>query len=310
MSFDQVERLKKQYTDKYVEVDGTVPELRRFQGLTGVVKTVNMGGRALVQFEHPVDISWYDIEPSYLKLVDKPVKKACAGRACARGGSEGRCGQGAGCEASRKSSRNRRKTRRETGRQEPAGNGPCPGNRCARQTGRCDCDACAAATSPFRRSRARMQAAGGPRTAAAAPPPASPLLRPRRPLRCGGRETPFQAGTGAFAGGRMRGPMRHPPQRHRPPRAQRRNSEPLRPPKPRNQSLPPLPRRIGHPHDWPRRQTALENRTRPPAGVQARLDRDVPLRPIPDLSGSTSFTPRRISIRPPESTRTRLWNVR
>src|SRR5437868_11814873 len=76
MSFEQVERLKKQYTDKYVEVVAAVPELRRFTGLTGVVKTVNMSGRALVQFEHPVDISWYDIEPSYLKVVDQPVKKA------------------------------------------------------------------------------------------------------------------------------------------------------------------------------------------------------------------------------------------
>src|SRR5579864_1547445 len=76
MSFEQVERLKKQYTDKYVEVDSTVSELRRFKGLTGVVKTVNMSGRALVQFEHPVDISWYDIDPSYLKVVDKPASKA------------------------------------------------------------------------------------------------------------------------------------------------------------------------------------------------------------------------------------------
>ena len=58
MSFELVEKLKKQYTDKYVEVDAGVPELRRFKGLTGVVKTVNMGGRALVQFDHPVDISW------------------------------------------------------------------------------------------------------------------------------------------------------------------------------------------------------------------------------------------------------------
>src|SRR6266700_3148310 len=76
MSFEQVETLKKQYTDKYVEVDAAVSELRRFKGLTGVVKTVNMSGRALVQFEHPVDISWYDIDPSYLKVVDKPAKKA------------------------------------------------------------------------------------------------------------------------------------------------------------------------------------------------------------------------------------------
>src|SRR6185436_13926320 len=76
MPFDLVEKLKKEFTDKYVEVDVSVPELRRFKGLTGVVKTVNMGGRALVQFDHPVDISWYDIEPSYLKVVDKPAAKA------------------------------------------------------------------------------------------------------------------------------------------------------------------------------------------------------------------------------------------
>src|SRR5262245_60219747 len=76
MSFEQVESLKKQYTDKYVEVDSAVSELRRFKGLTGVVKTVNMSGRALVQFDHPVDISWYDIDPSYLKVVDRPAKKA------------------------------------------------------------------------------------------------------------------------------------------------------------------------------------------------------------------------------------------
>src|SRR5258708_28882813 len=75
MPFEQVETLKKRYTDKWVEVDAAVPELRRFTGLTGIVKTVNMSGRALVQFEHPVDISWYDIEPSYLKVVDQPVKK-------------------------------------------------------------------------------------------------------------------------------------------------------------------------------------------------------------------------------------------
>src|SRR5579872_7176506 len=80
MTFDQVEILKKQYTDKFVEVDATVPELRRFKGLTGQVKTVNMSGRALVQFEHPVDISWYDIEPSYLHVVDKPVAKVAPGK--------------------------------------------------------------------------------------------------------------------------------------------------------------------------------------------------------------------------------------
>src|SRR5579864_5661462 len=83
MPFNQVETLKKQYTDKYVEVDASVPELRRFKGLTGQVKTVNMSGRALVQFEHPVDISWYDIEPSYLQVVPAPVKKAAPAKQAA-----------------------------------------------------------------------------------------------------------------------------------------------------------------------------------------------------------------------------------
>ena len=76
MSFDQVERLKKQYTDKYVLVAPGVAELRRFEGLTGTVKTVNMSGRALVQFDGPVDIGWYDIDLSYLQVVDKPLPKA------------------------------------------------------------------------------------------------------------------------------------------------------------------------------------------------------------------------------------------
>src|SRR5437870_5307618 len=75
MSFAQIEKLKKQLTDKYVVVDASVPELRRFKGLTGTIKTVNMSGRALVEFDGPADISWYDIEPSYLQVVEQPVKK-------------------------------------------------------------------------------------------------------------------------------------------------------------------------------------------------------------------------------------------
>ena len=76
MSFDQVETLKKQLTDKYVVVDAAVPELRRFKGLTGTIKTVNFSGRALVQFDGPADIGWYDIDPSYLQVIDAPAKKA------------------------------------------------------------------------------------------------------------------------------------------------------------------------------------------------------------------------------------------
>ena len=48
---------------------------RRFSGLTGVVKTVNMSGRALVLFDGPADIGWYDIDPAFLTVVDAPAPK-------------------------------------------------------------------------------------------------------------------------------------------------------------------------------------------------------------------------------------------
>lgn len=73
--FEQAELLKKQYTDKFVVVKSGVPELKRFQGLTGVVKTVNMSCRALVMFDGPADIGWYDIDPAYLTVVDAPAPK-------------------------------------------------------------------------------------------------------------------------------------------------------------------------------------------------------------------------------------------
>lgn len=75
MSIAQAEQLKAELTDKYVIVAEGVPELRRFVGLTGTVKTVNMSCRALVQFNGPVDIGWYDIDPSFLKVVDAPLPK-------------------------------------------------------------------------------------------------------------------------------------------------------------------------------------------------------------------------------------------
>ncbi len=75
MSIEVAERLKNELTDKYVVVADGVPELRRFAGLTGTVRTVNMNGQALVQFDNPIDISWYDIDPSYLTVVDKPLEK-------------------------------------------------------------------------------------------------------------------------------------------------------------------------------------------------------------------------------------------
>ena len=72
---DTAEQLKQELTDKYVVVMDGVPELKRFAGRTGTVRTVNMNGRALVQFEAPADISWYDIDPSYLTVIDAPLPK-------------------------------------------------------------------------------------------------------------------------------------------------------------------------------------------------------------------------------------------
>lgn len=72
MTIETAEKLKSELTDRYVVVEEGVLELRRFVGRTGFVKTVNMNGRAVVQFDSSEDIGWYDIDPSYLKVVDKP----------------------------------------------------------------------------------------------------------------------------------------------------------------------------------------------------------------------------------------------
>jgi hypothetical protein len=72
---DNAERLKKELTDKWVVVNASTPELKRFANLTGKVKTVNMNCRALVEFDGPVDISWYDIDTSFLTVVAAPKPK-------------------------------------------------------------------------------------------------------------------------------------------------------------------------------------------------------------------------------------------
>jgi hypothetical protein len=73
--FDRIEKLKRDFTDKYVVVDATRPELARFHDRTGQVKTINMNGQALVQFDSHNDIGWYDIGLDFLKIVDKPAPK-------------------------------------------------------------------------------------------------------------------------------------------------------------------------------------------------------------------------------------------
>ncbi|HEV3136406.1 MAG TPA: hypothetical protein VGZ26_00855 [Pirellulales bacterium] len=76
MMFDQIEKLKQELTDKYVIVDARVPELMRFDGHVGQVKTVNMNGRALVQFDAWSNIGWYDIDVNSLQVVPKPADSA------------------------------------------------------------------------------------------------------------------------------------------------------------------------------------------------------------------------------------------
>jgi len=71
-----VEELRRQYIDKYVVVQSARPELARFQGLVGQVKTLNMSGRALVQFDANNDRGWYDIAVEELTVVEKPPPKA------------------------------------------------------------------------------------------------------------------------------------------------------------------------------------------------------------------------------------------
>lgn len=71
-----IEQLKTQYTDKYVKVDAARPELARFRDVVGQVKTVNMSGRALVEFlDYHLNIGWFDIDVSALTVVDKPAPK-------------------------------------------------------------------------------------------------------------------------------------------------------------------------------------------------------------------------------------------
>ncbi len=85
MVFEHIEKLQREYTDKLVVVDASRPELARFRDATGVVRTINMNGRALVEFDQYANIAWYDIELDFLRVVDqpqpKPEKKVAAAKA-------------------------------------------------------------------------------------------------------------------------------------------------------------------------------------------------------------------------------------
>ena len=76
MFFDHIERLKQKYTDQWVIVDTSCPELKRFAGQNGRVKTVNMSGRALVEFDAYDNIGWYDIDPAFLTIMEEPMPRS------------------------------------------------------------------------------------------------------------------------------------------------------------------------------------------------------------------------------------------
>src|SRR5687768_9004982 len=80
MVFEHIDQLKKSLTDKLVIVAEDCPELRRFKGLTGTIKTVNMSGRALVEFDGNNNIGWYDIDPEFLTIIVAPLPKPEAKR--------------------------------------------------------------------------------------------------------------------------------------------------------------------------------------------------------------------------------------
>ena len=58
---EEIENLKSEWTDQYVQVNAERPELKRFAGRVGRVVTVNWTGKALVDF---ADGGWYDITAS------------------------------------------------------------------------------------------------------------------------------------------------------------------------------------------------------------------------------------------------------
>jgi len=74
-TIDQIESLKREWTDQLVEVNPDHPELRRFAGIVGRVVTVNFNGKAVIDFQ---DGGWYDITASAdcLKKLDTAAAQA------------------------------------------------------------------------------------------------------------------------------------------------------------------------------------------------------------------------------------------
>jgi hypothetical protein len=68
VDLDKMDELKRIWTDRYVLARADKPELKRFEGKTGRVVTVNYSGKAIIDF---ADGAWYDIPASeeYLTVI-------------------------------------------------------------------------------------------------------------------------------------------------------------------------------------------------------------------------------------------------
>jgi hypothetical protein len=71
MDHPNIDELRRQYTGKHVTVDPARPELARWAGVVGQVKTINQNGRALVQFAG-ADEGWHDFDLDALHLTSPP----------------------------------------------------------------------------------------------------------------------------------------------------------------------------------------------------------------------------------------------
>ena len=65
--------LVQEWTDQFVKINGSRPELERFSGLVGRVVTVNWNNKAVVDF---ADGGWYDITASEEFLTKMPAEEA------------------------------------------------------------------------------------------------------------------------------------------------------------------------------------------------------------------------------------------
>lgn len=72
----RADALRREWTDQYVRVNESQPELQRFAGLVGRVITVNWNGKAIVDFQ---DGGWYDVTASDQYLTRVPAEEGKKG---------------------------------------------------------------------------------------------------------------------------------------------------------------------------------------------------------------------------------------